>query len=210
MKVVYADTETSGLKPGQIGQLSMIIDNGNQLVGKNYFFTVDYVDPGAAKVTGMDAEKYRQASNGLVFADWKDEIHQYLEGSLLVCHNVKFDQGFIDVEFWRVNTEPGYVDTFCTMEYFTNICQIPRKDRYGYRQSGGGFKSPKLAEVGEFLNIDNGKVRAWANQIFGSDDEVTFHDARFDTALMTVCMRAYTEMVSGDASKGWYNTFVRR
>lgn len=39
MKRIFLDTETTGFSPGQIGQLSMIIDeDGNEPVAKNYFF----------------------------------------------------------------------------------------------------------------------------------------------------------------------------
>ena len=49
-KLVYIDTETTDLKPGQIGQLSYIISEEDRLYGKNMYFTVDFVSPEAEKV----------------------------------------------------------------------------------------------------------------------------------------------------------------
>ena len=46
MKILMFDTETTGLRPGQICQLSyIVIDNSTKpykVYGKNFFFSVDY------------------------------------------------------------------------------------------------------------------------------------------------------------------------
>ena len=199
-KLVYLDTETTGLKPGQIGQLSYIISEGATLTGKNMYFKVDYVDPDAEKVTGMGINFYSKGSNGVIFADRAEEIKSDLNGATFIAHNAQFDRNFVDMEFWRIHQVAGYTDVFDTMIYFRDILKLP-----GRR---GNYKNPKLSEVSEWLNLDNDKVLQYAKKVYNTSDDVTFHDARFDTTTMMVCMRVYLEKLNKDFSKGWYNTFV--
>ena len=198
-KLVYIDTETTDLKPGQIGQLSYIIGEEDRLYGKNMYFTVDFVSPEAEKVTGMGVDFYRRMSGGLKFADRADEIKADLAGATFVAHNAPFDRNFIDMEFWRIHQMAGYADVFDTMRYFCDILKLPGKR--------GKYKFPKLSEVGDWLNINQDKVLAYAREVYNTNDKITFHDARFDTTMMMICMRVYLEKMNGDFSKGWSNTF---
>ena len=44
MKKIYYDTETTGLAPGNIAQLSIIVEHEDgRLETKNYFFDIDYI-----------------------------------------------------------------------------------------------------------------------------------------------------------------------
>ena len=52
MRNVFLDTETTNLTPGQIAQLSYIVEDNGKVQGKNFFFKVDSMDEGAEKVTG--------------------------------------------------------------------------------------------------------------------------------------------------------------
>ena len=70
MRIVFLDTETTGLEPGQICQLSYIVQEGNNLIKRvNQFFKVDYVDLGATKVNGLTKDMLDTLSKGKVFAD---------------------------------------------------------------------------------------------------------------------------------------------
>ena len=57
MKLLFFDTETTSVKPGHICQLSYItVDTTTKpqrTIGKNFFFTVDEMDPGAEEVHGF-------------------------------------------------------------------------------------------------------------------------------------------------------------
>ena len=58
MGIVYLDTETTSLNPGQICELSIIHEEGNELkLAKNYFFKVESIDTGAESVHGFSKEK---------------------------------------------------------------------------------------------------------------------------------------------------------
>lgn len=81
MKTAYLDTETTGLNPGQIAQLSMIVVDmsTNRMSGTyNYFFTVDNMEPGAENVHGFSKEKLDILSKGARFADRANEIYGIL------------------------------------------------------------------------------------------------------------------------------------
>ncbi len=51
MKMIFFDTETTGITPGNICQLSyIVVDTGvkpTKTEGKNVFFAVEYVEPEA-------------------------------------------------------------------------------------------------------------------------------------------------------------------
>ena len=53
MKLLFFDTETTSIKPGSICQLSYITVDASVkpqiTTGKNFFFTVDEMDPSAAR-----------------------------------------------------------------------------------------------------------------------------------------------------------------
>ena len=202
MKKVFFDTETTGLKPGQIAQLSAIIEeDGKELVTKNYFFKVNYMSDGASEVCGRDVEFYEKASNGKVFADYKDEILEMFKGATLIAHNLKFDENFVSMEFWRQNIIFSPSERFDTMVYFKDVCNIPGK--YGKP------KNPKLEELVDYFKIDKEKVKAYSEQLFGADEngDVGFHDARYDTTSMFVAFQIYKEAMYGQSS--WKAKFTK-
>lgn len=202
MKKVFFDTETTGLKPGQIAQLSVIIEeDGKELVAKNYFFKVDYMTDGAAEICGRDTEFYAKASGGKIFADYKDEILKLFEEATLIAHNLKFDENFVSMEFWRQNIMFKPSERFDTMVYFKDICNIPGKN--------GKAKNPKLEELVDYFKIDKEKVKVYSEILFGTDEngEVGFHDARYDTTSMFVAFQIYKEAMYGQSE--WKNKFTK-
>ena len=190
MKKVFLDTETTGFAPGQIGQLSMIIEEENGVVSaKNYFFKIDYITSGAEEACGRGLEFYTKASDGKVFADYKDEILEILKDATLIAHNLKFDENFISTEFWRQNIMFKPAGRFDTMNYFRDICQLPGGRR------GHKYKNPKLEEFVDYFNVDKDKVQKYSIKLFGNDDNtnVGYHDARFDTTSMFVAFHIYQD-----------------
>lgn len=205
-KYVFLDTETTGLSPGNIAQLAMIINENNSLSAVNYFFEVDYITQGAEKACGRGVDFYKQASGGIRFKDKADEIYGILEGATIVCHNVKFDENFLSTEFWRLNRIYAPAGKFDTMEYFRDICKIPFK----YASKHGKWKNPKLEEVVNFLNIDYDKVGLYTEQLFSiKDASLGLHDARYDTTAMFIAFQVQGEKVNG-SSAGWVDKFCKR
>lgn len=178
---IYFDTETTGLIPGRIIQLSYIIDNDGVLSSKNFFFAVDYVPEEAVKIHGFSTEKLKALSGGKTFSTYADEIqNDFIKADIIVAHNVKFDLAFLTAEFSYLDQIFKYNSAFDSMKYYTPIIKLPRKS--------GGYKYPKLNEVAEFLDIYAYDVTKKCNELFNVSS-VFAHDARYDTSLLYLCMK---------------------
>ena len=177
MKLLIFDTETTSIKPGHICQLSYITIDAStkpqQTIGKNYFFTVDEMDPAAEAVHGFSLEKLYDLSNGQYIEDLTEEfINDFSEADFVIGHNVNFDVRFLKLELEAMGIDYEPKNMFCTMQYYRDICKILRPS--------GDYKNPKLEEVINFLGITKDQISSKANELFqGSGD---YHDARFDTA----------------------------
>ncbi|MBE6052244.1 MAG: 3'-5' exonuclease [Clostridium sp.] len=177
MKLLIFDTETTSIRPGHICQLSYItIDASSKpqkTIGKNFFITVDEMDPNAQAVHGFSLEKLYELSDGMYFEDLLEQFLQdFADADFVIGHNVNFDVRFLkhELEDMGIDYEPK--NTFCTMQYYKDICKILKPN--------GEYKNPKLEEVIKFLNITKEQISAKADELFsGSGD---YHDARFDTA----------------------------
>ncbi len=171
--ILFLDTETSGLRPGQICQLSYLCQYKDGVVAKNYFFTVDYVEMGAYAVHGFSVQKLKELSNGKRFEDRLSEFDKDIRSAdLIITHNTDFDFMFLREEYARSGDCFTYKDSLCSMKTSTPVCKIPKT-------RGVGYKYPKLVELCDFMNISEGEIDAKTIELFGTD--VGFHDARFDT-----------------------------
>lgn len=185
MKKIFLDTETTGIEPGQIIQLTYCVCDTNAggiekvAFAKNFFFTVDYIEPSAQAVHGFDVRTLKILSDGKSFEDVAKEVANDLKGGIFIAHNVNFDKKFIHTEFNRLEAmdwTPS--EFFCTMEYFKAIVQAKTKT--------GRLKNPRLEETMDFLEVDKNIVLKGAKRLFGCAD-VNFHDARYDVAALVSC-----------------------
>lgn len=183
--IIYFDTETTGLVPGRVIQLSYVLDYGDKVEGKNFFFAVDYVPEEASKIHGFTTEKLAILSKGKTFSDYADEIYNdFSVADLIIAHNDKFDINFLAHEFSYIDIEFKFKASLCSMRYFTPILKIQRKS--------GGYKYPKLSEVAEFFELYPYDVTRKCIELFKTND-VSFHDARYDTTTMYLCMKMQAE-----------------
>lgn len=176
MRMIFFDTETTGIRPGSICQLSYILVDTSfkpiKTIGKNIFFTVDYIEPSAEDVHGFSVDALHLLSGGKTFEDsYKDFIDDFIAADILIGHNVNFDIKFLTHELNNCGhaLDPSHI--FCTMKYYKDICKL-----YSVR---GGFKNPKLSEAIKFLKLNEDEINLKSNEYFG--DTAKFHDARFDT-----------------------------
>ncbi|MBO8161911.1 MAG: UvrD-helicase domain-containing protein [Thermosipho sp. (in: Bacteria)] len=177
--ILIFDCETTGLNPGNICQLSYLICNERSIKAKNFYFTVDYVEPEAQRVHNLSVNKLRQLSNNKRFKDFFREIKDdFCNADLLIAHNYSFDMKFIKAEFSRQGYKYMPNDSFCTMRYFTDICKL-------YNQSHR-YKYPKLKELANFLNINKYDILCTVKEYYG-EDSISFHDARFDVTTTFLC-----------------------
>ena len=179
--ILYLDTETTGLYPGNICQLSYAMQDKSGVRAKNMFFSVDKVDYGAYLVHGFSVAKLKTLSKGLRFADRFDEINADIsEADAVVSHNTAFDFMFLRAEYERLGKLFAVKKDFCSMKKSVPVCKI-RKTR------GNGYKYPKLFELCEHFGITEYDVKDKAEELFG-EDKAGFHDARFDTTAMFLAM----------------------
>lgn len=176
MKMIFFDTETTGLRPGSICQLSYILVDTSlkptKTIGKNIFFTVEYVEPSAEKVHGFSVEKLYELSNGRYFEDCLEEfLVDFQTADVIIGHNVNFDINFLTSELEGCGEDFNYKHIFCTMNYYKNICN--------FKNNHSVIKAPKLEEALRFLNIENYHIDALSKKFF--NETGSFHDARFDT-----------------------------
>ena len=174
--IIYLDTETTSLSPGNVCQLSYIMQNGNKVRGKNFYFSVDQMDYFAEQVHGLSIEKLKKLSNGKTLKDNVQEIlEDFSNASLLVAHNATFDINYLRHDFEQIGYEFPEKEVFCTMKNTMCICKIPKA-------KGNGYKYPKLKEMCAFFGVDDQVVLHYTKKAFG--DSLGFHDARFDTMAM--------------------------
>lgn len=205
MNLLIFDTETTSIKPGHICQLSYInIDASSKpqkTIGKNIFFTVDEMDPGAQAVHGFSLEKLYELSNGKYFEDLIDDfIEDFKNADFVIGHNVNFDVRFLKHELDGMGLEYTPKNVFCTMRYYLNVCKIPKASGLP-----GEIKNPKLEEVIKFLNITKEQISSKADELFqGSGD---YHDARFDTTATYLLI--IEGLKKGYIPKGYFSSKLK-
>ena len=182
--IIYFDTETTGLKPGQICQLCCIIEDKNGTRGINYYFSVDYMECGASAVTGLTVPILEKLSGGQVFGDRALEIADlFAEADLVIAHNISFDRSFMRCELERAGFAYSPKGELCSMRYFVNKLQIPGRCR--------AYKMPSLAELAACMGISGEDADRASVEIFGGS--LGAHDARHDTVKMYMALQKARE-----------------
>lgn len=203
MKLLFFDTETTDIKPGNICQLSYIlVDNNSKpqtTIGKNFFFTVEDMSSSAEDVHGFSLEKLYELSQGLYFEDQLDTfIEDFLTADIIIGHNVNFDLKFMshELEFCDIELKPSH--TFCTMGYYKDKCKLTN--------GKGGIKNPRLEEVITFLGISKEDIENKCRELFQGVGH--YHDARFDTTATYLIVT--TGIRKGLIPKGYFSNIIQR
>lgn len=187
MKIIVFDTETTSRIPGKIVQLAYIIkQTGQPVVGKNFFFSVDWMSEEAQQVHGLSLKKLEELSHGDVFADHALEIEKdFRSADMVIAHNFKFDKRFMKKEF-IIALKRSFTykkgAAFDTMEYFTPIMKM-----YSALPSFT-YKAPKLAELAMWIGVEEEDAIRMCIDIY-QDGTIDFHDARFDIVLTYLCFK---------------------
>ena len=192
MKLLFFDTETTSIKPGSICQLSYITVDASVkpqvTTGKNFFFTVDEMEPSAEEIHGFSLEKLYELSNGQYFEDLVPDFYDdFVNADFLIGHNVNFDVRFLKHELISLGEDFNAKNVFCTMAYYRDICKI--------KKANGEIKNPKLSEVIDWLNISAERITETSEKLF--EGSGNYHDARFDTAA------TYLTVIEG-LKKGYF------
>jgi len=123
-RFAFLDLETTGLSPwfgDRICEVGIVLTEGKRI--KQQVQTL--VNPerllslGAASTNGLRDEELFTAP---LFADVAHDLAEWLKGTVVVCHNAKFDMQFLDSEFRKLNREiqiPNLIDTLMlSRQYF--------------------------------------------------------------------------------------------
>lgn len=174
--ILFFDTETSGLRPGQICQLSYIMQDTEKTLAKNFYFTVDNIEHSAFLVHGLSVQKLLNLSAGKRFCEFLNEIKNDFESAdLVVSHNTAFDFSFMRAEYERLGEIFNVRQAFCSMKNMTPVCKLAKS-------KGEGYKYPKLVELCSFFGITEMEISITSKKLFG--ESADFHDARFDTTAV--------------------------
>lgn len=187
MKTIIFDTETTGLNPGNICQLSYVIIDDDNIIAKNYFFKVNFIEPGAQRVHGFSVTKLIELSENRNFTEQHEIIYNdFNDVDVLVAHNFSFDIRFITKEFTSCDKKMNYGKSFCTMRSFTHLCQL--------KKWGGGMKYPNLGEMMTAFNVSQELVKQKVTELYGND-KTGFHDARYDAVATYLCYLEGSKML---------------
>ena len=193
MRVLYFDTETTGLHPdgvtvdgvhypGQVCQLAYLLCEGEEVRPYNYFFSVQYIEPAASAITGLTVPIVYRLAEGRVFADDAAAIaRDFAWADTIVSHNLVFDMRFMANEFARAKVPFSLGERgFCSMRSLTDVLCLPgTRNRY---------KWPSLAELANYFGVDDAAVHAQMQRWYGQQSEA--HDARFDTVKLYLALQA--------------------
>ncbi len=201
MKLLFFDTETTSIKPGSICQLSYITVDASVkpqvTTGKNFFFTVDEMDPSAQEIHGFSLEKLYDLSKGQYFEDLvADFFEDFVNSDFVIGHNVNFDVRFLKHELISLGEDFNPKNVFCTMAYYRDICKI--------KKANGEIKNPKLSEVIDWLNISTEKIAETSEKLF--EGSGNYHDARFDTAA--TYLTVIEGLKKGYFPKGYFSNII--
>lgn len=179
--ILYLDTETSSLRPGNVCQLSYVMQYSDKAIGKNYFFEVEYVEPSAQLVHHFSVEILKELSNGQKFCNRITEIeNDFLSANLIVAHNTAFDFSFLRKEFENAGKIFRYKDDFCSMKKFTPVVKLKRTNSLGY-------KYPKLCELTNFFNVTDKEIENETKNLFNKT--LLYHDARYDATAVYLSVK---------------------
>ena len=186
--IIFFDTETTDLYPGQICQLTYLMQDRERISAKNFFFSVKEVMPGAQSVHGFSKEKLEELSLGKIFSDNIDEIERdFLSADLVVAHNLSFDGMFMRKEFERVGKIFKVKEDMCSMKESVSSCKLSRTN-------GRGYKYPKLSELCDFVGVSERDIILATKQFFNAS--TSFHDARFDATALCLAVNFGKEKIN--------------
>lgn len=112
----FLDLETTGLSPwfgDRICEVGIVLTVGKRIKA-TYQQLVNPerpLSPAAASTNGLSDVDLQDAP---VFAEIAPDVEARLRGSVIVCHNARFDMQFLDSEFRRLGMEivaPNLIDT---------------------------------------------------------------------------------------------------
>ena len=164
MRLVFFDTETTGLRPGdghRIIEIACVEVVDRSLTDRHYHVYLNperEIDEGAVAVHGMTWEMLKDKPK---FADVAEDFLAFIADAEIVAHNAPFDVAFLNAELGRLSLPPvetcclGVIDTLamarsrfpagrCSLD---DLCQRFNVDRSKRTLHGALIDSELLAQV---------------------------------------------------------------
>ena len=138
-KFCIIDIETNGSKPStsQVIEIGAIMVQNGKIIDKfETFVNASFIPEYITKITSITIEDLKNAPS---LKDALTSLREFLEDTIFVAHNVKFDFSYLDFSFERCGLGNIANQKFCTIDLAKRTFQSPR---YG------------LAYLNEALNID--------------------------------------------------------
>jgi DNA polymerase-3 subunit epsilon len=146
-RFAFLDLETTGLSPwfgDRICEVGIVLTDGKR-IKRTLELAVNPerpLSPAAASANGLSDAQLERAPR---FSEVLDEVESALRDAVVVCHNSRFDLGFLDSEFRRLGREiqiPNLIDTLLmARQYFT-------LSSYSLGSIAGAFNVPIVDEHG--------------------------------------------------------------
>lgn len=180
-KWIAVDVELDGNHPSHIIQLSYLIIRGRKVIGKNFYFAAQRINPYARRVHHLGTYELRKLSGGDTFAMHADEIFRDFDGcTRVIGHDVSGDVHYIQQEFSRAGIKAPDFPQFCTMKHYRMEVNIPLKENPNV------IKNPNLEEVCRHFGLTPAFIAGKSVEYFG--DGKRPHDARYDATAAYLCM----------------------
>ena len=113
-KFAVLDTETTGFgKTDRILEIGIILVDGNEIVQEWETLINPERDISNSSIHGIDSNSVSLAPT---FGEISEEILTFLNGRILVAHNLQFDKRMLEMEFLRLGKVIDLGKGFCTLK----------------------------------------------------------------------------------------------
>jgi len=191
MKMLFVSIETTGLKPGEICQLSCItVDTTlKQIIGHNKFFQVNEIPDETSKINGYTVDLLSKLSEGRKISSFKKGILKcFKEADIIITQDVDFLVKFIKKELLA----PGEA-LFKENQKYVSVVKIYAPIMKKKTVADMGYSYVKLTDIiTKCLGFNGRNVKALTKRIYpdiNTDTKETFSDSRYKAASLYLAIR---------------------
>ncbi|MGK2916064.1 MAG: exonuclease domain-containing protein [Candidatus Carsonella ruddii] len=126
-RYIFLDVETTGLSPHkgdriiELGCVEVIDGNLTGRIFHSYFKINTNIGKEAFSIHGIDNNFLK---NKPLFKDILDDFYGFINNSIIIAHNAKFDINFLHYE---INNAGGKISTMYKICYFLDSLELTRK-----------------------------------------------------------------------------------
>lgn len=175
-RLIFLDTEYSSVSL-ELAQLSYILQQGERVVCKNFYFRVSCMDEGSSRVNGLTTQWLEE--NGMACESAREEVLADFSGATLIAHNLNADKRVLEKAFGPLQNTFG----MCTMYRFAKVLKLP---------GGRPYKMPALRELMAHYAVTEEDVTRLAQSDFSCD--AAHHDAHWDAEAVRLCVLRAMEL----------------